>query len=476
MAAQGARFLLCLTVLGWLSAAHAQRAQFLSEEMRRFVKYDAPIVVIRDVRVIDGYGTAARDGMSIVLRDGRIAAVAKEADWPPDAEIVDGTGLTALPGLVMMHEHMGQVVPRFGVGTFPFDPAYPFIALANGVTTARTAGSDAVYADLIAKRHIEAGRWIGPELDVTGALNAPEPFFPGSIPLSTPDDVRAEVRHLAARGVTSFKVYFNMPYEHLGAAIDEAHSLGLKVAGHVCAVKTADAAALGLDSLEHGLWAVTDFVPDKTFDVCPPLQDRIASIQRTDPESEAAKTLIRTMIDSGMALTSTLAADHNAACPADRPTERSLDMLSPRTRAAFDETRAECRSDEWQTTRAPEEWATVRSIMAFELAFARAGGLVLAGADVMVGFGDHWQLEMMVEAGHTELEAIRIATYNGALFLDQLADIGTLEPGKRANLMLVRGAPDRDISSIRNVVTVFKDGIGYDSATILDAMEGQVGR
>ncbi len=457
-------------------AAYAQRAEFLSDEMKAFVSLDASVIAIHSVRVVDGTGGPAQEGQSILLRDGRIEKIGQNIGVPDDAEIVNGEGLTALPGLVMMHGHMGRIVSIHGVNTFPFDPAYPFIALANGVTTVRTAGSDAVYADLAAKRHIDAGRWIGPDIDVTGSLNAPDPFFVGAIPLDSPEDARAEVRHMAARGVTSFKVYFNMPYEHLRAAIEESHALGLKVAGHLCAVTVSDAAKLGLDSLEHGLWAVTDFVADKEFDVCPEYAARIASIRSVDPKSKQVQDLIRTMIDSGMALTSTLAADHNATCPADRPVSRSVEMLSPRTRAGFETQRSECRSEKWQEMQAPEEIATMKSIMAFQLEFAKAGGLVLAGADLMVGFGDHWQLEMMVEAGHTELDAIKVATHNGALFQERLEEIGTLEKGKRANLFLVSGAPDQNISHIRNVVTVFKDGIGYDSQAILGALKGEVGR
>jgi len=119
--------------------------------------------------------------------------------------------------------------------------------------------------------------------------------------------------------------------------------------------------------------------------------------------------------------------------------------------------------------------------MAFELAFAKAGGVLLAGPDptgmggVLPGYGDQRELELLVEAGFTPVEAIHIYTANGAAFLGRLDAIGTLAPGKQADLVVVKGDPSQKIEDIENVVTVFKDGLGYDSAKLIESVRGHVG-
>jgi hypothetical protein len=125
--------------------------------------------------------------------------------------------------------------------------------------------------------------------------------------------------------------------------------------------------------------------------------------------------------------------------------------------------------------------ALLRKQSEFEIAFVKAGGLLLAGPDptgnggVLPGFGDQREIELLVEAGFTPVEAIQIATDNGAIYLGQQDRIGTLAPGKQADLVLVKGDPSKTIDDIENVETVFKAGIGYDSKKLIDSVRGQVG-
>jgi hypothetical protein len=119
--------------------------------------------------------------------------------------------------------------------------------------------------------------------------------------------------------------------------------------------------------------------------------------------------------------------------------------------------------------------------MDFEFAFAKAGGLLLAGLDptgyggVVPGFGDHREVELLVEAGFTPIEAIKIATLNGAQWLGVADKIGSIAPGKQADLVVIKGDPSKTISDIENVETVFKDGVGYDPAKLLESTRGKVG-
>jgi hypothetical protein len=125
--------------------------------------------------------------------------------------------------------------------------------------------------------------------------------------------------------------------------------------------------------------------------------------------------------------------------------------------------------------------ALLRKEMDFEVAFVKAGGLLLSGPDptgnggVLPGFGDQREIELLVEAGFTPVEAIQVATQNGALYLGQQDRIGTLAPGKQADLVLIKGDPSKRIDEIENVETVFKAGIGYDSKKLIDSVRGQVG-
>jgi len=123
----------------------------------------------------------------------------------------------------------------------------------------------------------------------------------------------------------------------------------------------------------------------------------------------------------------------------------------------------------------------MRKEMDFELAFAKAGGLLLAGPDptgnggVLPGFGDQREIELLVEAGFTPLEAIQIGTENGATYLGRTDRIGTIAPGKQADIVLIKGDPSKKIEDIENVETVFKSGIGYDSHKLIESVKGQVG-
>jgi imidazolonepropionase-like amidohydrolase len=125
--------------------------------------------------------------------------------------------------------------------------------------------------------------------------------------------------------------------------------------------------------------------------------------------------------------------------------------------------------------------AMLRKEMQFEHAFAKAGGLLLAGPDptgnggVLPGFGNQREIELLVEAGFTAVEAIQVATQNGARFLGREDEIGTLLPGRRADIVLIKGDPGRNIAEIENVEIVFKDGIGYDSRKLVESVRGQVG-
>jgi imidazolonepropionase-like amidohydrolase len=474
--------MLVLAVL--LAAPHApvfaQRAAKFDDSVKTFVTADAPLIAIRDVRVVPGDGGPVREGQTIVVRDGRIEEIGANLSVPSDAQVIDGKGLTALPGLVMLHEHLFYSVDRGQKGVWgEVQPvAFPRLYLAHGLTTIRTAGATAPVVELQIKRHIAEGRLAGPDVDVTGPfLEGPGSWLAQVEPIETPEEARRIVAFWAAQGVTSFKAYNNISREVLAAAIDETHRHGLKITGHLCSVTFAEAAGLGIDDLEHGLLAATDFVDGKQPDACPHY-DPAAHVAALDVASPEMQALIRKLVEQGVAVTSTLAVF--ADLGSDLPQGGTLAAMSDVAAAHYLQFKARLLAAAKAGRNGFD--AAVKKEMAFERAFAAAGGLLLAGTDptgaggAIAGFGSLREVELLVEAGFTPIEALKIASYNGAKYLERLDEIGTLASGKRADIVLVRGKPDRDIGELRNIETVFRDGIGYDSKKLVESTRGLVGR
>ncbi|MGE0812852.1 MAG: amidohydrolase family protein [Vicinamibacterales bacterium] len=462
---------LAATALG--ARPMAQRLP-IGEPIREFVAVDAPVVALTHVRVIDGTGAAPRDDQTVVMRDGLIAALGPAASTPPPAgaQVIDLTGRSVIPGLVMLHEH--TYYPT-GPGVYgQLGLSFARLYLAGGVTTMRTGGNLNGFMDIVLKRRVDAGTAAGPAIDATMPYVNGENQFVQTTAVDSEERARKHVAYWADEGATSVKAYMQISRAALGTAIKEAHARGLKVTGHLCSVTYAEAAALGIDNLEHGFLAATDFVPDKQPDVCPGQGRGQQSLVDLDPKGTAFQTLIRTLIERRVAITSTLTV-FEAGMPS-RPLPPGIDVLLPELREQYEQNRA--RAARNTTSVMPRLFPKA---MALEREFALAGGLLVAGTDptggggVIPGFSDHRQLELLVEAGFSPLEALAIGTRNGARYLGQEARIGTLAPGKQADLVVIDGDPSRDIAEIRKVQTVFRRGVGFDPAKLIQSVTGKVG-
>ncbi|HEV3057526.1 MAG TPA: amidohydrolase family protein [Vicinamibacterales bacterium] len=439
-----------------------------------FVKIDAPVVVLAHVRVIDGTGAPARDNQVLVIRDGDIAAVgdASSITLPAGATTIDLTGRTVVPGLVMMHEHLYYTT---GPGVYgQLGVSFSRLYLAGGVTTMRTAGNTNGIMDINLARRIAAGELAGPAVDATAPyLNGPNTFLQMHA-VKNADEARQHVAYWSEQGATSVKAYMQISREALKAGIDEAHRRGLKVTGHLCSVTYGEAADLGIDNLEHGFFAATDFVGQKQPDVCPGQAQGQQAVAALDEHGAPFQALVRKLVEKRVALTSTLTV-FETLTPA-RPTPPGLDVLTPQLHDAF--MRAYDRAQQNQQSVFRTLFAKG---MALERAFAGAGGVLLAGTDptgaggVVPGFADQRQLELLVEEGFSPVQAISIATLNGAKYLGRDARIGSIKVGKQADLVVLLGDPSRTIGDVRRVETVFKAGIGYDPQKLLESVKGQVG-
>jgi imidazolonepropionase-like amidohydrolase len=431
--------------------------------------------VLTHVRVIDGTGAPPRDDQTIIIHDGRIASLGPSAaaSVPPNAKVQDLNGRTVFPGLVMLHEHTFYTDPTPDpTGLFIALPySFPRLYLAAGVTTLRTGGTVDPYADLALKKAIDSGKRPGPEMFVTGPyLEGSPPIFFQAHPLQDAEDARRMVNYWADEGVTSFKAYMDITRAELGAAINAAHARGLKVTGHLCSVTFHEAADLGIDNLEHGFLVATDFVPGKKPDVC--ADTNVSDFAALDVNSDRVRDLIRYLVDHHVAITSTLPVFE--AFIAERPLNAAaMAMLDPEARRIVEARRQKGRS---------MPLAALQKEEALERSFVAAGGTLLAGTDptgnggALPGFGSQREVELLVEAGFTPLEALGIASLNGARFLGIADHAGTIAPGKSADLVVVRGNPATRIGDIENVEAVYKNGVRYTPAQLLDPIRGKVGR
>src|SRR2546429_4828086 len=357
-------------------------AQTPPTDRQQFIRVEGALIALTHVRVIDGTGAAPLEDQTIVIANGKIQSIAPTASAKVQsgAQMLDLKGYSVLPGLVGMHDHMffpmGGSPPMYSdMGT-----SFPRLYLALGVTTIRTTGSVAPYTDLEIKRLIDGGRMIGPKMHVTAPyLEGRGAFTPVMHQLTGPDDARRMVNFWGDEGATSFKAYMNITRDELRAAVEEAHKRGLKVTGHLCSIGFKEAAEIGIDNLEHGLFPDSEFVPDKQPDKCPGAAVN-ASLRQLDINGDAVKETIRMLVAKNVALTSTLPV-FEAGAPLTQSgigaagavmSPRVLNVMNPDARVRYLTARSRIAAD------SPAAML-VRKSMDFERAFVAAGGVLMTG-------------------------------------------------------------------------------------------------
>jgi imidazolonepropionase-like amidohydrolase len=455
--------------------AAAQSFNELSGPVREFVSVPETVVALTNVRVIDGTGAAPRDNQTVVIQNGRITAVGPAASTQPpaNARVLDLAGHTVFPGIVGMHNHTFYTT-SFG-RSVQLNFSSPRLYLGSGVTTIRTTGSMSPYSELNLRKAIDDGQAPGPRMHVTGPYLSGAGSGSGMHQVTSPEDARRVVAYWAEEGATWFKFYNLITREAMKAAIDEGHRRGVKLTGHLCSVGYREAVALGIDNLEHGLFANSEYDANKRPDECP--RTAYQSLRELNVDSDPVRATLDDMIRNNVAMTSTLAV-YELFIPNRPPVEqRMLDAMSPETREEYLTTRQRY-IDNPESASSPE---VLKKAMAYEREFVRRGGLLAAGVDptgnggALPGFGDQRNLELLVEAGFTPVEALGIMTLNGAKVLGVADDLGSVAAGKIADLVVVRGNPAATPGDIRNVTHVFKDGVGYNPTKLIDSVRGTVG-
>ena len=444
---------------------------------QQYISIKADTIALTHVIIIDGTGGPAKADQTIVIIKGRIAQIGKSGNIaiPSTVRALDCSGKTIIPGMIMMHEHLfyGENVSPYYLG-IEMPLSFPRLYLAGGATTIRTAGTTEPQTDLNIKNWIDEGKMIGPDIDVTGPY-IERAFFP--IPeisfIKNTEEAEKDVNYWISKGCTSFKVYNNITKEDLKAVITVAHKNNLKVTGHLCSLTYREAAELGIDNLEHGFIPASDFVTGKKENACP-VAGVIPSLKKLDINSADMKNLISFLIEKKVTLTSTL--------PVFEPnTDREMvpgggeNALAPQIKEIIEKN---YHASEGKDT---SDVSLFKKEMAWEKKFVEMGGRLMAGVDptgsgrTIPGYADRHVLELLVEAGFTFPQAVKICSLNAAEYMGKEKEIGTIEMGKRADLVLIGGDPQTNIKAVRNTEIVFKNGLGYDSKKLFESVTGKVG-
>ena len=465
----------------WLSVALivvAARA-LAQPTAESFISVRDPVALV-NARVIDGLGNPARADQTVLIERGKIAAIGRTGDVtiPTGAAVRDLKGKTVLPGFVLLHEHLyysSITKGPFHVNAMEY--SFPRLYLAAGVTSARTTGCVEPDTDLNVRDQITAGKTPGPKLHLTAPyFNGPAGGITQLRDVGSAADAIRKVNFWADEGFTSIKLYTTLSRDVAAAAIEAAHKRGMRVTGHLGRVSYREAAELGIDALEHGFMAAADFIPGRQPDTPVTGVQHYRALEALDPNAPEVDALFKVLIDRGVAVTSTLAI-FETFTPGRRPAGAAeLETLAPPLRESYLTRWAAINMQNNPTTR-----AAFAANLRLEQKFFRAGGLLAVGTDptgyggCIAGYGSWRAIELLVEAGLTPLEALQAATSHGARVLGIAAETGSLVVGKAADLVVVDGDPAQNISHIRNVETVFKDGIGYDSRRLFESVRGMVG-
>ncbi|NNF11686.1 MAG: amidohydrolase family protein [Gemmatimonadetes bacterium] len=461
-------------VLGVLATTLAATAPLAAQNFDELVAVPRGTVALTNAKVFDGTGAPAATGQTIIIEGDQIAAVGPtgSVDVPSGARVIDLSGQTVIPGLVGLHNHSYYTGGNGRAAQLSFSGSRLY--LASGVTTIRTTGAQQPYAELNLKSEIDAGRVVGPTMFTTGPyLTGEQSSSQTMTQLEGPEQARRVVRYWSEEGVDWFKAYTWISRAELGAAIEEAHRHGVKVTAHLCSVGYREAVALGIDNLEHGLFANSEYAPNKSPDECPPgFRNGYADLDIQGPEVQAT---FRDMIENDVPMTSTLVVYEISVAGREPIDERVFDVLAPEI---AEEVRAI--SIQRRAGRGAIDPAVYQKALEYEKAFVEAGGLLAAGVDptgygaAPPGFGDQRNYELLLEAGFSAAEVLQIMSHNGAKVLGIDDRVGTIAAGMTADLVVI-DADLEEAGDLHDTSIVFRHGIGWDSAKLIDSVRGIVG-
>jgi hypothetical protein len=415
-------------------------------------------ILIRNVRVFDAKSKSLGEPADVYVNDGRIAAIYPAGSPAKDpATVIDGAGRALLPGLFDMHTHE--------------DAWNAALQIAGGITSSRDMGNDNDYLARL-KSDIAAGRAIGPHIEPAGYIEGESPFASrGGFVVASVAEAENAVDWYAERGYRQVKLYNSIKPEWAQPIAAYAHSRGLRVSGHVPAFSRSERVVReGYDELQHINQLMLNFISDPDTDSRTIVRFNLVGdrTRNLDLDSQAVRDFIALLAERQTVVDATMATFEGTWNQQQGDMDPSMapvaDHLPFATQRAFRKNATDVSGGKLEIYR--ESW---QRMMQFIGRLHEAGVPLVAGTDSLAGFMLHRELELYVQAGVPAGEAIRIATENGARYAGVLADRGTVERGKRADLILVDGDPTQDIADIRKVSYVLKDGVGYAPAQIYEA-------
>jgi imidazolonepropionase-like amidohydrolase len=402
-------------------------------------------LVITNANLIDGTGKAPLNNAVIVINDGRITAVGPRSSIkvPKGAKILDAQGKYVLPGLWDMHAHFEQV---------EWGPVY----LAAGVTTVRDVGNEFEFITTV-RDAIKTGRGLGPRILLAGIVDGDSRIALGIIRANTPEEARAVVNRYHDAGFQQIKIYSSVKLDILKEITAEAHRLGMTVTGHIPrGMNAIQGVEAGMDQINHIQYLPPVLLP-KDFKPQPGVVPKI------DLDSPEAKQTIQFFKDHHTVFDPTLVVFEILL--------HSSDVLFATIEPGAAKLPRELEGPINNTGVPPDQAANARATMDLFLkitgALHRAGLDIVAGTDQTVpGHSLLREIELYVQAGFTPMEAIQAATIVPARVMNVDKDLGTVEAGKFADLILVEGNPLDRISNLRNAKLVVKNGRVYDCAQL----------
>ena len=430
-------------------AATMSTSRYVAIEKAAAHRYEAPIR-IRNVRVFDPTAGGLSPPVSVVVNGNRIAAL-DSANAPATAgEVVfDGAGGTIVAGLFDMHAHLAQ------------DSA--LLNVVAGVTSVRDMGNDnAVLDDLIAR--IESGTIGGPRVTRSGFIEGKSPFSSNNgIVVESEAEALDAVRWYGARGYWQIKVYNSMNPAWVPAVVQEAHRLGMRVAGHVPAFSSADAMiAAGYDEMTHINQVMLGWVLEPEEDTRTLL--RITALKRLpdlDLDSPAVRKTIDAMVERGVAIDPTLEIHEMLTENRDGQVPPGAVDYLDHMPVGYQRSAKKASTD----SSAPGDDRAYRAALQKVLETVKVmhdrGVLLLMGTDTGGSFTLHRELELYQRVGMTPAEILKRATLDAARYMGQGEQLGSIEKGKLADFFLVPGDPTKDLKAIKTIRMVVKDGIVY---------------
>jgi imidazolonepropionase-like amidohydrolase len=403
-----------------------------------FTAQPASVTAIVGGRLIDGTGKPAIENSVVILQNGKIAAAGPAASTtiPVGAQIVDAHGKSVLPGLWEMHSHFEQV---------EWGPIY----LATGVTTARDVGNEREFI-VAARDAIAAGQGIGPRLVMAGVVDGSGPFSLGVIRVDTPEQARNQVQKYKAAGFQQIKIYSSVKPDILKIVTAEAHRLGMTVTGHIpFGMNAIQGIEDGMDQINHVEYITPLMVDPKSKTI--------------DPDAPNVKKVIKLLLEHHTVVDDTLALMEVILHPLDHP----ISSFEPGILRVAPELKEGLETMGVPPPKSEQSAATFRAMETTVRVLHQAGVPIVAGTDQAVpGFSLDREIELYVQAGFTPMEAIQAATVVSARAMGMEKDSGTIEVGKRADVILVDGNPLENISDIRKVSVVFAAGKMYQPAAL----------